>query len=460
VSGGEGAVAQEAVAGRRTLERVPMLAPLGGRDFRLVWAGESVSLFGDQFHLVALAALVLAMTGSGLALGAILLAASIPRGLFLLIGGALSDRIRPRDLALASNVVRAAVTTLIAGLVLGARVELWQLAAAGVVFGTVDAVFLPAINTLIPRLVPVDRLGAANALMLGTAQLMGTVGPAVAGFAVALVGPGAAFALDAVSFAVAALALWLGRGGTTATLVDATEPAPASTSPAPATGKVIADPRLESSAPELPGAAAESARVSIAASIVSGARTVLGEPVMRSIVIISTAANLAFTGPSVVGLPWLVLVHFDAGPVALGLVFAAFGAGSLVGVVAAGSLGRPRRLGFVVLILVLLMGFGLAAAGLAPTVPVLALVSAVTGAISGYVNVVVIAWAQGRADPAMLGRTMSFLMLGGVIAAPLSLVIASAAVDTYATELFVLAGALVVATGLYGLATGVAKRMT
>jgi MFS family permease len=454
---GEGAVAQEGVAGRRTFERVPMLAPLGGRDFRLVWAGEGVSLFGDQFHLVALAALVLAMTGSGLALGAILLAASIPRGLFLLIGGALSDRIRPRDLALASNVVRAAVTTLIAGLVLGARVELWQLAAAGVVFGTVDAVFLPAINTLIPRLVPVDRLAAANALMLGTAQLMGTVGPAVAGFAVALVGPGAAFALDAASFAVAALALWLVRGGTTATLVGATEPAPAQA--APAATELIADPRLESSAIELPGEGGQ-AGPSILGSIVSGTRTVLGEPVMRSIVIISTAANLAFTGPSVVGLPWLVLVHFDAGPVALGLVFAAFGAGSLVGVVAAGSLGRPRRLGFVVLTLVLLMGLGLAAVGLAPSVPVLALVSAVTGAISGYVNVVVIAWAQARADPAMLGRTMSFLMLGGVIAAPLSLVIASAVVDTYATELFVLAGALVVMTGLYGLATGVAKRMT
>jgi MFS family permease len=454
---GEGAVAQEGVAGRRTFERVPMLAPLGGRDFRLVWAGEGVSLFGDQFHLVALAALVLAMTGSGLALGAILLAASIPRGLFLLIGGALSDRIRPRDLALASNVVRAAVTTLIAGLVLGARVELWQLAAAGVVFGTVDAVFLPAINTLIPRLVPVDRLAAANALMLGTAQLMGTVGPAVAGFAVALVGPGAAFALDAASFAVAALALWLVRGGTTATLVDATEPAPAQA--APAATELIEDPRLESSAIELPGEGGQ-AGPSILGSIVSGTRTVLGEPVMRSIVIISTAANLAFTGPSVVGLPWLVLVHFDAGPVALGLVFAAFGAGSLVGVVAAGSLGRPRRLGFVVLTLVLLMGLGLAAVGLAPSVPVLALVSAVTGAISGYVNVVVIAWAQARADPAMLGRTMSFLMLGGVIAAPLSLVIASAVVDTYATELFVLAGALVVMTGLYGLATGVAKRMT
>ena len=55
---------------------------------------------------------------------------------------------------------------------------------------------------------------------------------------------------------------------------------------------------------------------------------------------------------------------------------------------------------------------------------------------------------------------MSFLMLGGVIAAPLSLVIASAVVDTHATELFILAGVLVVAAGAHGFATAIAGRMT
>ena len=113
-----------------------------------------MSLLGDGFQLVAVSTLVLGMTGSGLALGAILLAAAIPRGVFMLLGGVLSDRISPRDLALASNVLRAAVTTVVAGLVLGDRVELWHLALAGVVFGTVDAVFLPAINTLVPTARP------------------------------------------------------------------------------------------------------------------------------------------------------------------------------------------------------------------------------------------------------------------------------------------------------------------
>ena len=67
--------------------------------------------------------------------------------------------------------------------------------------------------------------------------------------------------------------------------------------------------------------------------------------------------------------------------------------------------------------------------------------------MNGYVGVVVIAWVQGRTDPAMLGRTMSFMMLGSVVAAPLSLALAAIVVDTHAGPMFVAAGLLVVGSG-------------
>ncbi|HEX6868663.1 MAG TPA: MFS transporter [Candidatus Limnocylindrales bacterium] len=428
-------------AGARPLgraARVPLLAPLGIRDYRFVWLGESISLLGDQFNTVALAWLVLGQTGSGFALGAILIAAAIPRGVFLLFGGVLSDRISPRDLALASNVLRAILTTVVAALVIGERVELWHLAAVGVVFGTVDAVFLPAINTLVPRLVPSERLAAANAMLQGTGQLVGTIGPAVAGFAVALVGVGAAFAVDAASFAVAALMLWFVRSGATP-------------------GHGSDDAAALAEAPVDQGSQPHAA--SIRASLVEGGRVVLGDPVMRSIVVLSTAANLAFTGATVVGLPWLVLVRFGADAAALGLLFAAFGAGSLVGVIAAGSLPQPRRFGSIVLGFVLIMGIGLAAIGLAPTLPVAGVILFGIGAMNGWVNIVVIAWVQGKTDPVMLGRTMSFLMLGSVVAAPLSLALAALIVDTDATALFLAAGLLVVASAAVALASGLQRRM-
>jgi hypothetical protein len=128
-------------------------------------------------------------------------------------------------------------------------------------------------------------------------------------------------------------------------------------------------------------------------------------------------------------------------------------------VLVAGSLPRPRRFGTIVLTMILVMGIGLMAFGFAPSVAALGVIALWTGALNGYVNIVVIAWVQGRTDPDMLGRTMSFLMLGSAIALPLSLAVAGAVVDVYATAMFVLAGLLVIAAGAFGIASGLPRRM-
>jgi len=442
-----------APAGRRArLARLPLLEPLRVRDYRLVWLGESVSLLGDQFHYVALSWLVLELTGSGLALGTVLLAASLPRGAFLLFGGVLADRISPRALMLVSNAVRAMLTTVIAALVFGSQVELWQLVVAGVIFGTVDAVFYPAISTIVARLVRPERLPAANALLQGTGQLMSTVGPAVAGIAVALIGIGAAFAIDAASFAVAAAALWLIR--------PLSVPLPGQTGTSVAPDLVAA---TGEGATEAPGADSvantRATRPPVLAALAEGTRAVLGDPALRALVILSTAFNLAFTGPVAVGVPWLVRTRFEGDASMLGLLLAAFGAGSVVGTVLVGSLPRPRTLGSLVLGLAAGLGIGLAAIGLAPWQASLVIL-ALQGAAIGYVDVSIISWTQARTEPHLLGRTMSFLMLGSVVAAPLSLALAGLLVDASATAMFVLAGGLVLAVCMAGLASGLSRRMT
>jgi hypothetical protein len=427
------------------LGRLPMFVPLRVRDYRLVWFGESVSLLGDQFHFVALSWLVLSLTGSGLALGSVLMAAAIPRGLFLLVGGALTDRISPRRLMLWSNALRALVTASIAALVLGARIELWQLVVAGVIFGTVDAVFFPAIGTIVARLVPADRLAPANALLQGTQQLMQTVGPAIAGFAIAVIGVGAAFVVDAATFVVAAVAVWLVAG---------VRGAAAATTSSLRTG-VHDDPGLEPAAPEpaAPEAVAPEPHGSVVAALAEGARSVMGDPVMRMLVLLSTAFNFAFTGPVVVGLPWLVQVRFAGDAALLGLLFAAFGGGSFLGIVFVGLRPRTEGLGRLVLVIATGLGIGLAAIGLA-SAPAVGVICFLIGLGVGYLNVQLISWTQARTAPHLLGRTMSFLMLGSVVGAPVSLAVAGLLVDVNATALFLAAGGLILATVLAGLVSG------
>jgi MFS family permease len=200
-------------------------------------------------------------------------------------------------------------------------------------------------------------------------------------------------------------------------------------------------------------------KATIASALVEGARVVLGDPVMRSIVLVSTVLNLALTGPAAVGLPWLVLVGFGGDALALGLLFAAFGAGSLVGAVLGGSLRRPRQFGWLIYGLVIEVGVGVAAISVAPTIPVAAVILLVVGVTLGYTNVVMVAWVQEKTDPLLLGRTMSFLMLGSVVAAPLSLALAAVIVDTNATALFLASAALVIASAAIALANGLQRRM-
>ena len=193
--------------------RFALIQPLRERDFRLVFSGESISLLGDQFHFVALAWLTLQLTGSGVALGTVLMTVAIPRALFMLLGGAMSDRISPRSLMLVSNALRTVVVAIIAALVLTGHAQLWQLYVLALIFGTVDAFFHPALNTIVPMLVSERLLSPANALAQIMMQLSGLIGPAIAGVVVATLNTGPAFAFDAASFAVATVTIWLVRGG-------------------------------------------------------------------------------------------------------------------------------------------------------------------------------------------------------------------------------------------------------
>src|SRR5215813_2391585 len=101
--------------------------PLANRNFRLLWMGEGISLLGDQFYLVALPWLVFELTGSTLALGTLLMVEGIPRALFMLVGGVMTDRLSSRTVMLASNIGRLLLTLILTLLILAQLVQVWML---------------------------------------------------------------------------------------------------------------------------------------------------------------------------------------------------------------------------------------------------------------------------------------------------------------------------------------------
>jgi MFS family permease len=405
------------------VRKITLWRPLEVRNFRLLWLGESISLLGDQFHFVALAWLTLQLTGSGLALGTVLMAASIPRAIFMLVGGAMSDRLSPRTLMLVSNAARAALVGLITGLVLLGAIRLWHLYLLAIVFGLVDAFFHPAFMTIVPTLVEKDQLETSNALLRGTAQLSVLIGPAPAGFLISVVGVASAFGIDAVTFVIATIALWLMKGDNNQE---------ASTSHRDAIGAIK---------PIKPNG--------LMTAIREGLHYAWSDPVTRAILLIVAAVDFSFVGPFNVGLASLADHRFVGGPIAFGTMLSVWGGGALLGTLVAGVIGQPRRRGQLLLGIAGALGAGLSLLGIAPNVVLASVVIGAMGLGSGFVNVVMIAWLQGRTDPQMLGRVMSLVMFASLGLAPLSFAIAGALVDLHATLLFAAAGAIVlVATGV------------
>lgn len=422
---GEIRTAQETRAGKPSPKRSgsALGALIRQRNFRLLWIGEGVSLLGDQFYLIAMPWLVLQLTGSALAMGTVLALAGIPRALFMLVGGALTDRFSPRSVMLASNLIRMILVGLLAVLVLNGAVVLWMLYAFALLFGLGDAFFYPAQTAIVPKLVKNQGLQSANALMQGTMQVSLFAGPALAGAIIALFGAaqapdispvnnpgiGLAFGFDALTFLVSALTLWLMRVSSS-----------------------VGSNQLQS---------VESGLI---ASIREGLSVVWNDAALRAFFVMIALANLLVNGPISVGIPLLADKRFPEGAAAFGILMSAFGGGSLLGTLLAGALPRPPAdsMGIVLGVIWSGLGLGILALGLVASTSLAALVTGLMGVANGYVVILFITWLQRRTPEALLGRMMSLLMFASAGLLPLSNLLTGALINLNVTAVFLGGGGL------------------
>ena len=181
------------------------LGPLAERDFRLLFLGRTISLFGTAFAPIALAFAVIELTGSPSDLGLVLGAYMLAHLVFLLAGGVWADRL-PRNLVMVtSDLLSGGAQLIAAGLLLTGSAQAWHLVALGAIRGGASAFFMPASTGLVPQVVSAGRLQQANALLSLSRNSTRIAGVAIAGILVATIGPGWALALDGVTYAFGAL---------------------------------------------------------------------------------------------------------------------------------------------------------------------------------------------------------------------------------------------------------------
>jgi MFS family permease len=399
--------------------RLDLFAPLRVRNFRNLWIGQNISLAGDQFKFVALSWLVLSLTGRSGALGTVLMLQAIPRAILMLLGGVVTDRLRPRTVMLASDVLRAGVVGLFAAFTATGQITMPAVYALALLFGIVHAFFFPAASSIMPELVEPGLLRQANALNQVTSQIVLFGAPALAGWLIAAVGTAGGFAVDATSFLISAIFLML----------IATAPRPAG-----------------------------AARQSPWRDLVEGFAVLRRDRLLAAIIAMASVFFFGYAGATYVGIPVLAKA-FDAGPRGVGLLFSAYGLGALAGGIFGGALPVRRR-GPVSTTAIAVMGFVFAAVALTQTVWQAAALLVVSGAVFAWLGITYVTLIQQRSERAFVGRVMGMLMFGIYGLYPVSYGLAGWISEWLGIRaLFVAGGAMITLAGIAGWAIPELRRL-
>jgi hypothetical protein len=362
--------------------RVRLISPLRHRDFRLLWSGMCVSLIGDGIFLVAMAWQVYALSNAPTALSLVGISMTVPTIAFLLLGGVFSDRLDRRRVMLFADLTRGLAVGTLALLSITGLVELWHVVAIVAVYGGGAAFFGPSFDAIVPDVLPADELAQANSLDQFVRPIaLRLAGPAIGGVLIDAVGVGVAFALDAGSFAVSALALLLMRSRKPRAAVD---------------------------------------HGSVGADIRSGFTYVRRHVWLWGTFAIAAVTYLLFMGPAEVLLPYIVKNELGGSASELGAVFAAGGIGSVGCAVVLGQRGLPRRDITFMYAAWGLATFAVAGYGLATSVWMLMLASVAFNALETAGTIVWATAKQRHVPPALLGRVSSLDWLISIGLLPVS----------------------------------------
>jgi MFS family permease len=387
------------------------LAPLRYPAFRYLVAGRAVTMVGNAVAPIALAFAVLDLTGSVRDLGLVVGARSLTNVVFLLLGGVIADRL-PRHLVMvAASLLAAGTQAAVAAAVLTGTATVPFLVVLSAVNGLAGALALPAASALVPQTVPEHARQSANALNRLFFNAAMIIGASVGGLLVAAVGPGWGLAVDAVTFALAAVLFGLVRV-----------------------------------APLAPRAPAH--RASVLADLRDGWGEFASRTWLWVVVVGFCVINAALSGGIHVLGP--VVADETVGRQAWGFVLAAETGGMVVGAVIALRLRVRRLLLFGVVcctgeILLLL------ALGLAPVVGVLLLAAFVTGLAIEQFGVAWETTVQEHVPADKLARVYSYDMVGSFVAIPVGQVVAGPVADAVGVETALVGAAVLVAVSVLGM---------
>jgi MFS family permease len=403
-----------------------LLAPLRVRDFRLLFVGQMISTIGDMFYAVALPWLMLSSGHTPQELGIVLATYGVPRVGTLLLGGLLSDWLRPRRVMLLADIMRALLVGVLAVLVFTGRTSVLPLCAVAAPLGAFAGLFLPAYYAVLPEILGADALQAGNALNTSSLQLALLIGSGLAGLVVSRLQSGPAFVVDALTFVVSALTLILMRGEHRS-------------------AEAVTAQKEQALAQEASG------RESTFAQDITFWRLIRTWRLLQVAFLVIIFGNFLFNGLFEVALPTLARDQFMSGAGGYGLLLAMFGAGSLLGGLIAGSLGKIAHRGLLMLICIMTLGVLYSFVPFAGGLPGAALLIGCAGLTNGMLTVLAFTVMQQQAPPHLLGRLLGIFLFASLGLYPLSVALVGVVSSHVGPViLFPISGAMMLGAAAFG----------
>ena len=360
------------------------------RDFAVVLTTQSISALGDAVTFTALPLLVLALTGSGLAMGVVGAIGAFSDVVFAMIAGVVADRSDRKRMMLLADLGRAILTAMIPLSVYVGGPTMGVVLLVAAPMSILRSFFMAGYIASVPALVGRQQIGRANGTFEAVYSTAFIIGPAIAGLLVTSIGPGPTLAIDALSFAVSAAGLLFVRRDLRAP-IDRVH------------GRVVTEIR-------------------------EGIDYIVAQPILRATILFWGAIS-CLSAPLVIAL--VVMVTHDLGdePAVLGLVLTGFGAGTVVGSLLAARRSTHRHIAPMLLGGSVAMGVCLIVLSAVSAVPVLIGLAFLSGVAEMTVALTYVTVRTAYSPDELLGRIASTARTVSLGLQPIALIVAGALID-------------------------------
>jgi MFS family permease len=353
------------------------------RDFRLLAFSQGISSIGDLVAVTALPLLVLQLTGSGVAMGIVLAIQALTDFAFGLFAGAYADRTDRKRMMVIADVGRAVLTA-------GGPTMAVIVAVAGPL-SILRSMFRAGYISSLPSLVGREHLARANGILESVYSSSVIIGPVIAGFLSAAIGPGPTLAIDAVSFGISSIGLFLMRTDLHAPL--------------------------------------DRPQTHIFADVREGIAYVVGHPVLRSAVLLFGLYS-AVVAPLIVAMAVRITRDLAESEEIFGIVVASFGFGAVAGSLVAARLGRRTNVVLVLLGGILVTGVTILGLAAFDTLPALVAFTLLGGLSETLVSVTYVTLRTAVSPDALLGRIGSTARVFSLGVQPIGLLAGGLLIDS------------------------------